>query len=127
MITEEYTALHKSAFTIVEILVAITIIGIALLPVFATMSNYLKAEAKNDLKRIALQAAVSVAEEMLASDSARDSSDEIIYNDKKYFVVIKVLDGDCLDEPEQGTNPLEIHVRLYDKNQKLLVELLSLK
>lgn len=116
-----------TAFTIVEVLVALTLIGIALMPVFALMRDYLKAEAKNDFRKDALQTAVCALEQVLLSESARDSVAEFVLGGQPCVLEVKVLDGDRFDEPPNGTRPLEIHVRICDKKQRSIIELKALR
>ncbi|OPX18419.1 hypothetical protein BXT86_01290 [candidate division WOR-3 bacterium 4484_100] len=113
-----------SGFSLIEILVAIIIFGIVLLPFLSFVSHQIARERKNKELRRAVGLAHSKMEEVLLLPDIRDCEDII---DDKFLIKVDVLDGDKSGEPE-NLEPSEIHISVYDlKTKRKYLELYSLK
>ncbi|MBA7542954.1 hypothetical protein ES705_35279 [subsurface metagenome] len=115
---------RHNGFSLIELLVALVILSIVLLPFLSTISYRLSKERENDEMIKAIEIAKSKMEEVLLLPEIKDS-EEIIEN--KFLIKIKILDGDKHDEPV-NLKPIEARItvlRLKDKVK--LIELSALK
>jgi prepilin-type N-terminal cleavage/methylation domain-containing protein len=124
---EDKTCIEKKSrpgFSLIEILVALCILGVVLLPFLSFISYRLSKEHEIDEKIRAVEIARVFLEEALLTPDIQDSE---IAVEEKYMVKIKVYDGDQYDEPD--TLPLtEISVAVFHiQDVKQLVELHALK
>ncbi len=114
----------RNGFSLIELLVALVILSVVLLPFLSTISYRLSKERENDEMIKAIEIAKSKMEEVLLLPEIKDS-EEIIEN--KFLIKIKILDGDKHDEPV-NLKPIEARItvlRLKDKVK--LIELSALK
>jgi len=116
---------NGAGFSMVELLVAITIIAIMVLPLVGLISSQLRKDQRTVDRKIALQLAQSTMEKLLdrnfPGSQVRDDSSAILLNGKQWIVLVDALDGLEYDEPDGGTDPLEVHVTVYaqeDRNAK---------
>ncbi|MCK4252054.1 type II secretion system protein, partial [candidate division WOR-3 bacterium] len=115
---------QNHGFSLIELLVALVILSVVLLPFLSTISYRLSKERENDEMIKAIEIAKSKMEEVLLLPEIKDS-EEIIEN--KFLIKIKILDGDKYDEPV-NLKPIEARItvlRLKDKVK--LIELSALK
>lgn len=115
---------YLSGFSLIEILVALTILSIVLLPFLGMVSQRIRKERENNEIIEAVEIAKAKMEEILLLSDAKDS-EEIV--ESKYLVKVKILDGDKHDEPA-NRHPVEIQIsvlRYADKSK--LFELRALK
>jgi|GEM_PF-2991170 len=115
---------QHNGFSLIEILIALVILSVVLLPFLSTISYRLSKERENDEMIKAIEIAKSKMEEVLLLPEIKDS-EEIIEN--KFLIKIKILDGDKHDEPV-NLKPIEARItvlRLKDKVK--LIELSALK
>lgn len=111
-------------FSLIEMLVALTILGAVLLPFLSFISYRLSKERENDEMIKVIELAKSKMEEVLLLPEIKDR-EEIVEN--RFLLKIKVFDGDQFDEPD-NLRPVEIRLsvfRLKDKNW--LIEFCTLK
>lgn len=114
----------ERGFSLVELLVALTILSAVLLPFLSFVSYRLSKERENDEIITAIDIAKSKMEEILLLPKVKDG-EEIIQN--KFLLKIKVLDGDQSDEP-LNLKPVEVHLsilRLKDKTNLLTISALK--
>jgi prepilin-type N-terminal cleavage/methylation domain-containing protein len=111
-------------FSLIELIVALGILGIVLLPFLSFVSYRLAKERESDEMIQAIEIIKTHMEETLLLSEIKDG--EKIIEDK-YLLKIKVLDGDQFNEPK-NLSPLEIHIALFrlEDNVKLC-ELYALK
>lgn len=115
---------NMNGFSLIEILVALTVLSVVLLPFLGMVSYRIRKERANDEMIKAVEIAKSKMEETLLLPDIKDR-EEIIEN--RFLVRVKVLDGDKYDEPSMR-QPLEIHIGVFRlKDKSLLIELRSLK
>ncbi|MEO0095181.1 MAG: type II secretion system protein [candidate division WOR-3 bacterium] len=119
-------SLHSTqgGFSLIELLVALTILSAVLLPFLSFVSYRLKKERESDDFIEAIEIAKSKMEGILLLPEVKDKEETI---GNKFMLKIKVLDGDQYDEP-QNLKPLEIQIsvsRLKDKVN--LITLFALK
>lgn len=124
--------LLNGGFSLIEILVAITILGILLLPLLSFIGSQSKNEQKVEERKIALEIGKDAMEKLLSSNlrkiEIKDDSTEIILDDRRWKIVRDVIDGKEEDEPVTGTDPLEIWIRVYKRDSPTpLAELVTLK
>ena len=120
----QYTLRGYSGFSLLEVIIALGILGIVLLPFLGFVSYRLSQERQSDDLIRAVELAKSEMEQVMAlTDIAY--SEEVI--DEKFLAKIKVLDGDKHDEP-RDILPLEIHIEVFRIEDGIkLVELHGLK
>ncbi|MEO0124399.1 MAG: type II secretion system protein [candidate division WOR-3 bacterium] len=114
----------QGGFSLIELLVALTILSAVLLPFLSFVSYRLKKERESDDFIEAIEIAKSKMEGILLLPEVKDKEETI---GNKFMLKIKVLDGDQYDEP-QNLKPLEIQIsvsRLKDKVN--LITLFALK
>lgn len=119
-------SLHSTqgGFSLIELLVALTILSAVILPFLSFVSYRLKKERESDDLIEAIEIAKSKMEGILLLPEVKDKEETI---GNKFMLKIKVLDGDQYDEP-QNLKPLEIQIsvsRLKDKVN--LITLFALK
>ncbi|MDI6741058.1 MAG: prepilin-type N-terminal cleavage/methylation domain-containing protein [Candidatus Edwardsbacteria bacterium] len=116
-------------FSLIELLVAITIIGIIVLPLAAFVAQNLKRDEMTIERRLALDLAKQsmdrILDPYLYKYLVRDDSAAVSYNDKTFLVVTDAIDGQGEGEPPLGTDPLEVHIRVYDGRHRQRLALLK--
>lgn len=111
-------------FSLIEIIIALGILGAVLLPFLSFISYRLSKERQSDEMIRAIEIAKSRMEEVLLLPEVKDN-EEII--EEKFLLRIKVFDGDKSDEPH-NLLPTEIRISVFRlKNNTKLVELYALK
>ena len=113
-----------SGFSLLEVIIALGILGIVLLPFLGFVSYRLSQEHQSDDLIRAVEIARSNMEILIALTDIVDG-EEIV--DDKFLVKIRVLDGDKHDEPRELV-PLELSIsvlRIADGVK--LIELHGLK
>ena len=111
-------------FTLIEMIVALAVLGAVLLPFLSFISYRLSKERESDEMIMVIEIIKAKMEEALLLPEVKDS-EEIIEN--RFLLKIKVLDGDDFDEP-QNLSPLEIHISIFRlKDNAKLFELCALK
>ncbi len=126
------TVPRDGGFTLVETLVAITVIGILLLPLLSVIARQVRFGTRLSDVEIALQLAQETAEEVLTSSSPEldmeDDTSFVSFRGVTWRVETDVLNGNEDDEPEEGTDPLEIHIEVYREGiENPLARLFTLK
>ena len=116
----------------IEMLVAVTIIAILILPLAGFLSAHLKRDERTIETRLALSVARQTMDRLLAVEvspyNIKDDSSAVNANGKQWVAVIDPIDGQEMGEPANGTDPLEIRVRVYSLNNKrLMARLTALK
>jgi len=115
---------YCNGFSLIEVLVALAILGGVLLVSLSCIIYQLKKEKENTEMIQAVEIAKSKMEEVLSLTEIKDS-EEIING--KFLLRIKVLDGDKFDEPI-NLRPIEVRIAVHKlKEKKSLIELYSLK
>lgn len=119
-------------FTLLEILVAITVLAILLLPLFSVLTGGLRKEASLNEVQTALKIAQDAMERVLDTQvkkaDIRDEEAQVLVGGTTYRVVRDAVDGRESDEPALGTDPLEVWVRVYKGQEAApLAELVTLK
>lgn len=122
----------QKAFTLIEMMVAITIIAILILPLAGFLSGQLKRDENTIESRLALSVARQTMDRLLAAEvspyNIKDDSSAVNANGKQWVIVIDPIDGQEIGEPANGTDPLEIRVRVYSwDGKKLMAKLTALK
>jgi prepilin-type N-terminal cleavage/methylation domain-containing protein len=118
-------------FSLLEVVVALVLILILVLPLAQVLSSQKRREASLKERETALEVARSSMEEFLASryspPDLKDDSTEVEASGMTWKVEWDVIDGKGEAEPAQGTDPLEVRVkvRLKDKPE-VLAELVGL-
>ncbi len=111
-------------FSLLEIIIALGILGAVLLPFLNFVSNRIARERQSDELIQAVEIARSKMEEMLLLPNVRDT-EEIV--EEKFLLKIKVYNGDLLDEPGD-LSLVEIHISVLQlRNNTKLVEFRALK
>ncbi len=111
-------------FSLLELIIALGIIGIVLLPFLSFISFRLSKEHQSDEVIKAIEIAKSSMEEVLLLPAVKDSEEVIEGN---LLLKVKVFDGDDIDEPI-NLSPVEIHVIIYRlESEAKLVEFYALK
>jgi prepilin-type N-terminal cleavage/methylation domain-containing protein len=114
----------RSGFSLLEVIVALGILGIVLLPFLGFVSYRLSQERQSDDLIRAVELARSKMEEVMALTDIVDG-EEIV--DEKFLIKIKIFDGDEYDEPKDLL-PLEIRIAIFRLEDGVkLVELHGLK
>ncbi|MBI4726033.1 hypothetical protein HY768_02210 [candidate division TA06 bacterium] len=113
-------------------MVAITIIAILILPLAGFLSGQLKRDENTIESRLALSVARQTMDRLLAAEvspyNIKDDSSAVNANGKQWVIVIDPIDGQEIGEPANGTDPLEIRVRVYSwDGKKLMAKLTALK
>jgi len=118
------TKSYRKGFSLIEVLVALAILGSVLLVSLSFIIYQLKKEKENTEMIQAIEIAKSKMEEVLSLTEVKDN-EEIVNG--KFLLKIKVLDGDKPDEPI-NLRPMEIQITVYKLKEKTsLIELYSLK
>lgn len=122
---------HNRAFTMVELLISITIIAIIIVPLAGIVATQLRRDQDAADRRLALIAArnamEAALEPSLPPSAVRDDSSGVDMNGRRWVVVTDPVDGQGEGEPPIGTDPLEVRVRVYQPGGKLLASLTALK
>lgn len=105
--------MKNKGFTLIEVLVAITIIAILIIPLIGIVTGQFKKDQNIVDRKMALQLAREVMEKALQPGMVADDSVEVSADGKKWLIVTDVIDGQEGDEPALGTDPLEVQVRIY--------------
>lgn len=105
--------MKNKGFTLIEVLVAITIIAILIIPLIGVVTGQFKKDQNIVDKKMALQLAREAMEKALQPGIVIDDSTEVSASGKKWLVITDVIDGQEGDEPVLGTDPLEVQVRIY--------------
>jgi prepilin-type N-terminal cleavage/methylation domain-containing protein len=114
----------NQGFSFIELIIALGILGIVLLPFLSFISYRLSKERDIDEYTHAIEIVKMEMEEALLLPELKDS-EKIIEN--TYLVKIKVLDGDTYDEPK-NVKPLEVRISIFRlKDNVRLFELCALK
>jgi type II secretion system protein I len=107
----------RKAFTMVELLVALTIIAIVMLPLVGLVATQMKRDQQTADRSLALgvarNAMETVLEPGLPASAVRDDSTLVDMNGQGWIVVTDPINGLGEDEPPIGTDPLEVRVRVY--------------
>ena len=98
-----------SGFSLLELMIALGILGIVLLTFLGFVSYRLSQERQSDDLIRAVELAKSKMEQVMALTDITDY-EEII--DERFLVKIKILDGDKYDEPG-NILPLEIRIEVF--------------
>ena len=113
-----------SGFSLLEVIIALGILGIVLLPFLGFVSYRLSQERQGDDLIRAVELAKSKMEQVMALVDITDCEEVV---DEKFLVKIKVLDGDKHDEP-RDILPLEIRIGVFRIEDGVkLIELHGLK
>lgn len=108
---------RNKAFTMVELLVAITIIALMIVPLVGIVATQLKRDQHAADRGLALVAArnamESALEPSLPASAVRDDSTLVTLDGQGWIVVTDPIDGQGEGEPPAGTDPLEVRVRVY--------------
>ena len=111
-------------FSLLEVIIALGILGIVLLPFLGFVSYRLSQERQSDDLIRAIEIARAEMELVMASTDIIDSENIV---DDKFLVKITALDGDKYDEPK-NLLPLEIYISVSHINNNVkLIELHGLK
>jgi type II secretion system protein I len=105
--------MKNKGFTLIEVLVAITIIAILIIPLIGVVTGQFKKDQNIVDKKMALQLAREAMEKALQPGLVADDSVEVFADGKRWLIVTDVIDGQEGDEPALGTDPLEVQVRVY--------------
>jgi prepilin-type N-terminal cleavage/methylation domain-containing protein len=124
--------MSERGFTLLEAVVALTIVLILVLPLAHIYTFQVKREATLKDRQTALELAKEGMEEALASRvgplDLRDDSSDVELSGTKWKVMTDVIDGRGEGEPALGTDPLEVRVKVYQPGKKdPLAELVALK
>jgi prepilin-type N-terminal cleavage/methylation domain-containing protein len=122
----------RRGFTVLEILVAITVLGIFLLPLMSLLSRGLRSEAALSDVQTALKIAQDAMERLLDTQvkkaEIRDEGTTVTVGGITFRVERDAIDGRESDEPALGTDPLEIWIRVYKGEETApIAELVTLK
>ena len=113
-----------SGFSLLEVIIALGILGIVLLPFLGFVSYRLSQERQCDDLIRAVELAKSKMEQVMTLNDIVDSEEVI---GERFLVKIKVLDGDKHDEP-RDILPLEIRIEVFRIEDGVkLIELHGLK
>jgi prepilin-type N-terminal cleavage/methylation domain-containing protein len=123
---------RNKAFTMVELLVAITIIALMIVPLVGIVATQLKRDQYAADRGLALAAARNAMETALdpglPAAAVRDDSTLVTLNGQGWVVVVDPIDGLGEGEPPIGTDPLEVRVRVYRPGSaQVLAALTALK
>ena len=124
--------MSERGFTLLEAVVALTIVLILVLPLAHIYTSQVRREASLKDRQTALELAKEGMEEALASKvgppDLRDDSTDVELFGTKWKVLTDVIDGRGDGEPALGTDPLEVRVKVYQPGKKdPLAELVALK
>jgi prepilin-type N-terminal cleavage/methylation domain-containing protein len=121
----------EKGFTMVELLISITVIAIIIVPLVGIVATQLKRDQNVADRRLALIVAHSAMENALEPSlpvsAVRDDSTTINTNNQRWVVVTDPIDGQGESEPPIGTDQLEIRIRVYKPGGGLLASLTALK
>jgi prepilin-type N-terminal cleavage/methylation domain-containing protein len=123
--------IKDKGFSLLEVIVALTIILILVLPIAQVLSSQKRREASLKEKQTALEVARSGMEEFLASREnslgLKDDSSNVEASGMKWKVVWVVIDAKKDDEPAAGTDLHEVRVKVRLKGKPdILAELIGL-
>lgn len=122
----------ERGFSLLEAVVALTIVLILVLPLAHIFTSQARREASLKDRQTALELAKEGMEEALASKvgplDLRDDSTEVELSATKWKVMTDVIDGRGDGEPALGTDPLEVRVKVFLSGRKEpLAEMVALK
>jgi len=118
----------SKGFTLVEVLVAITIIAILIIPLVNVVTGQLKKDQDLVDRKEALQLAREALEKALQPGAVTDDSIAVSSGKRQWMVVTDAIDGLEGDEPPLGTDPLEVRIRIYlPPKREALASLTALK
>ena len=96
-------------FSLIEVIVALGILGFVLLPFLSFISFRLARERQNDELIRALEIIKSKMEETLVLPQIKDHEETI---ENRFLLKIKVLDGDDPEEPI-NLSPVEVNITIF--------------
>lgn len=111
----ELESSKSRGFSLIEVLVALCVIGIMLVPLFAFIANRLRREQETEFLQLAIDVGRAAMGQVLLQDRPEDDEETI---DGRFLVCTKVYDGDKSDEP-QGMQPLEIQITVYSLHDSM--------
>lgn len=124
--------MNEKGFTLMELLVAILLISILLLPLLTVLHKELTSDYRIHILQLALSLAQGEMEEALdvkfMERAIKDRTREVHLGNHSFRVVRDVVDGEGKGEPPGGTDPLEIRVRVYHSHEEIpIARLITLK
>jgi len=124
--------MNRKGFSILEILVAIALLGLLLLPLLSILNRGVRSEVSLNEVQIALKIAQEGMEEIINSsrheNEIKDEEKIVQVAGSRWKVLQDVIDGNEPDEPAVGTDPLEVWIKVYKEGDvSPLVELVTLK
>ena len=120
--------MKNKGLSLIEVLVAITIIAILIIPLVNVVTGQLKKDQDLVDRKEALQLAREAMEKALQPGKVVDDSLIISSGKRQWNVVTDAIDGLEEDEPPLGTDPLEVRIRVYlPPKREALASLTALK
>jgi len=109
-------------FSLIELLVAVTLIAILILPLVSLVSAQLGRDQKLADRETALRVAREVMERALdtglPSAAVRDDTVRVVMDGRSWLASVDAVDGMGEGEPPGGTDPLEVKVTVYGQNSR---------
>ena len=129
---ENGRSVKQKGFTLLELVVAFFLVTVLLLPLLTILQKELISAYRLHILQMALSLAQEEIEGVLDSTvpekEIKDRMKEVHLRNHTFRVVRDVVDGKGKGEPEAGTDPLEVWVKIYHgREEDSIARLVTLK
>ena len=114
---------REAGYSLVELLMAILILGIATLPIITASRMSRRRIARTEHEMVAVHLARWQADRIACApgpgNRVKDMEEDVDLSGSVYRVETRVLDGDKPDEPPEGTCPLQVVIVVRHRDREM--------